>query len=54
LKLNLYVQNQYKKDEILKKQLRKISLVLEDLSEHYYWEEINRVREEIDGDTETH
>lgn len=54
LKLNLYVQGQYKKDKKLKEQLQNISLVFEDLAEHYYWEEVNRVKDEIDGDTETH
>jgi hypothetical protein len=53
LKLNIYVQHNYKSDKTLKKQLQKIALTFEDLAEHYYWEEINRVKVD-DGDTETH
>jgi hypothetical protein len=38
----------------MKNKMRNIVLIFEDLAEHYYWEEINRVKEEIDGDTKTH
>ncbi len=54
LKLNLYIQTNYKSDKSMKNKMRNIVLIFEDLAEHYYWEEINRVKEEIDGDTKTH
>ena len=42
--LNLHSQKQYKKDMEQKAILKKILLIFEDLSEHYYWKEVNRVR----------
>ena len=46
LKLNLHIQTEHKSDILMKNMLTSILLVLEDVNEHYYYEEINRVREE--------
>lgn len=45
LKLNLHIQTEHKSDILMKKKLANIILVCEDINEHYYYEEINRVRE---------
>ena len=46
LKLYLHIQTEHKSDILMKNMLTSILLVLEDVNEHYYYEEINRVREE--------
>ena len=46
LEINLHSQTQYKKDMKMKAILAKMLLVFEDLSEHYYWKEVNRVRDD--------
>ena len=44
LKLNIHTQTQQKTDITMKAILSKMLLVFEDLSEHYYWKEVNRVK----------
>jgi len=44
LEINLHSQTQHKKDMTMKAILSKMLLVFEDLSEHYYWKEVNRVK----------
>jgi hypothetical protein len=46
LKLNLHIQKTKKTDIIINKQLTNIVNVCEDIAEHYYYVEINRVKEE--------
>lgn len=46
LELNLHHQSKYKKDPKLKSILSKMLFVFEDLSEHYYWKEVNRVKDD--------
>jgi hypothetical protein len=46
LQLNLHIQTHHKSDLIMKKKLETLVLICEDINEHYYYEEINRVRED--------
>jgi len=46
LKLNLHVQKTQKSDIIINKQLTNIVNICENISEHYFYAEINRVKEE--------
>lgn len=48
LKLNIHTQTQQKTDIKMKLIMKAILYVLEDLSVHYYWKEINRVKEKND------
>jgi len=48
LKLNIHTQSQQKTDIKMKLIMKAILYVLEDLSVHYYWKEINRVKEKND------
>ena len=51
LEINLHSQTKYKKDMKMKAILTKMLLVFEDLSEHYYWKEVNRVRDDKEEET---
>ena len=51
--LNSHCQIKYPKDTELNTKLKEISLIFEDLNEHYFWEEINR-RDEEDDQTNPH
>ena len=48
LKLNIHTQTQQKTDIKMKLIMKAILYVLEDLSVHYYWKEVNRVKEKND------
>jgi hypothetical protein len=51
--LNSHCQIKYKTDTVLVGKLKTISLIFEDLNEHYFWEEINR-RDEENGESNAH
>jgi hypothetical protein len=54
LKLNMYVTKNYRTDNNMKALLKDILFVLEDVNEHYYYEEINRRVEKDEKKEDTH
>ncbi|QDP60279.1 MAG: hypothetical protein Unbinned834contig1000_45 [Prokaryotic dsDNA virus sp.] len=50
LKLNMHIQKSYPKDKPMKLILENMVFVFEDIAEHYYYEELSRVRENDNDD----